>query len=238
MQRVLSARSPREAAFMSGFVVVVLLIPRYMLITGLTLLALVFFSEQLNAMGSGVDFELVLPLAMREFMPHGLLGLLIAALLAAFMSTYAATVNAAPAYVVNDIYKRYIRPDASDKTYVWMSYATSIVVVIVGTGIGLYVTSLNVDRQVDRRRPLRWLHGSQPAEVDLVAVQQLRILLGHGRRHGVGWSGPPVQQLAGSARVRRPEARGHLPVPGHLGALAAGLHRRNPANPPPTTPRF
>ena len=143
MQRVLSARTPREAAFMSGFVVVVLLIPRYMLITGLTVLALVFFSEQLNAMGSGVDFELVLPLAMREFMPHGLLGLLIAALLAAFMSTYAATVNAAPAYVVNDIYKRYIRPDASDKTYVWMSYVTSIVVVIIGTVIGLYVTSLN-----------------------------------------------------------------------------------------------
>ena len=63
-------------------------------------------------MGDGVDFELILPFAMREFMPVGLLGMLIAALLAAFMSTYAATVNAAPAYVVNDIYKRYLRPHA------------------------------------------------------------------------------------------------------------------------------
>jgi solute:Na+ symporter, SSS family len=53
--------------------------------------------------------------------PAGLLGLLIAALLAAFMSTYAATVNAAPAYIVNDMYKRYINPDADERVYVRMS---------------------------------------------------------------------------------------------------------------------
>ncbi|MDZ4698838.1 MAG: sodium:solute symporter family protein [Rhodothermales bacterium] len=143
MQRVLSARTPREAAKMSGFVSLVLLVPRYMMITGLTVLALVFFSDELNAMGSGVDFELVLPFAMREFIPTGLLGLLIAALLAAFMSTYAATVNAAPAYIVNDIYKRYIRPDAPQKTYVRMSYAASIAVVLIGTGLGFFVPNLN-----------------------------------------------------------------------------------------------
>jgi Na+/proline symporter len=79
MQRVLSAKTPREAAKMSGFVSLVLLVPRYMLITGLTVLALVFFSDELNSMGAAVDFELVLPFAMREFIPVGLLGLLIAA---------------------------------------------------------------------------------------------------------------------------------------------------------------
>ncbi|HEX7071301.1 MAG TPA: sodium:solute symporter family protein [Rhodothermales bacterium] len=143
MQRVLSARTPREAAKMSGFVSLVLLVPRYMLITGLTVLALVFFSDELGAMGEDVDFELVLPLAMREFIPVGLLGLLIAALLAAFMSTYAATVNAAPAYIVNDVYKRYINPRAPEKTYVWMSYATSVAVVVIGTAFGLYIPDLN-----------------------------------------------------------------------------------------------
>lgn len=143
MQRVLSARTPREAAKMSGLVSLVLLVPRYMLITGLTVLALVFFSGQLNDMGAAVDFELVLPFALREFVPVGLLGLLIAALLAAFMSTYAATVNAAPAYIVNDIYKRYLNPDAPERTYVWMSYATSVAVVIVGTGFGFLIPSLN-----------------------------------------------------------------------------------------------
>jgi Na+/proline symporter len=143
MQRVLSARTPREAAQMSGLVNVVLFVPRYMLVTGLTVLALVHFSDELGAMGDEVDFERILPLAMREFIPAGLLGLLIAALLAAFMSTYSATVNAAPAYVVNDIYKRYLDPHASEATYVRISYVTSVVVVVVGTLVGLATRSLN-----------------------------------------------------------------------------------------------
>lgn len=143
MQRVLSARTPREAAKMSWFVNVVLLIPRYMLITGLTVLALVFFTDQLTSQAGEVDFEKILPLAMREFVGPGLLGLMIAALLAAFMSTYAATVNAAPAYIVNDIYKRYVNPHASEKTYVRMSYLTSILVVLIGTAFGFAATSLN-----------------------------------------------------------------------------------------------
>jgi Na+/proline symporter len=143
MQRILSTRTPREAALMSWFVNVVLLVPRYMLITGLTVLALVFFTDELRGMGEEVDFELVLPLAMKHFVPVGLFGVLIAALLAAFMSTYAATVNAAPAYIVNDIYKRYINPNAPEKTYVWMSYATSVAVVVVGTAIGFMTGRLN-----------------------------------------------------------------------------------------------
>ena len=143
MQRILSARTPKEAAKMSGLVNIVLFVPRYMLITGLAVLALVFFSDELRAMGDGVDFELILPFAMREFIPTGLLGLLISALLAAFMGTYAATVNAAPAYIVNDIYKRYINPDAADKTYVRLSYVVSVAVVLVGTAIGLFITDLS-----------------------------------------------------------------------------------------------
>lgn len=143
MQRVLSAKTPREAALMSGFVSLVLLVPRYMLITGLTVLALAFFSDELNGMGADVDFERILPMAMKQFIPVGLFGLLISALLAAFMSTYAATVNAAPAYIVNDIYKRYINPDASEKTCIRMSYATSIAVVVIGISLGFVIDSLN-----------------------------------------------------------------------------------------------
>lgn len=143
MQRVLSTRTPKEAAKMSGFVNVILLFPRYMLITGLTILALVFFSEELNGMGADVDFEQILPFAIRNFVPVGLMGLLIAGLLAAFMSSFAATVNAAPAYLVNDIYKRYINDNASDKTYINMSYLCSIAVVVIGTIFGFALDSLN-----------------------------------------------------------------------------------------------
>ncbi|MEM9546182.1 MAG: sodium:solute symporter family protein [Bacteroidota bacterium] len=143
MQRVLSTQSPKDAAKMSGLVNVVLLFPRYMLIAGLTILALVFFSDELNSMGEAVDFEQILPFAIKNFVPVGLMGLLIAGLFAAFMSSFAASVNAAPAYLVNDIYKRYINPNASDKKYVHMSYLCSIAVVIIGTIFGFALDSLN-----------------------------------------------------------------------------------------------
>ena len=143
MQRVLSAKNPREACMMSSWVNVVLTLPRYFLITGLTVLALVFFSDQIRAMGTNMDFELVLPYALGRFVPAGLLGFLIAGLLAAFMSNFAATVNAAPPYFVNDIYKRFINPHASPRTYVRLSYVSSFAVVLVGGAIGWYVASVN-----------------------------------------------------------------------------------------------
>jgi SSS family solute:Na+ symporter len=143
MQRVLSAKNPREASMMSGWVNVVLTFPRYFLITGLTILAIVFFSEQIKGMGTKMDFEMVLPYALGRFVPAGLLGFLIAGLLAAYMSNFAATVNAAPPYFVNDIYKRYINPNANPRTYVRLSYLSSFLVVVIGVLIGWYVSSVN-----------------------------------------------------------------------------------------------
>lgn len=143
MQRILSAKNPREASMMSSWVNVVLTFPRYFLITGLTVLAIVFFSENIRGMGNHMDFELVLPYALGRFVPAGLLGFLIAGLLAAFMSNFAATVNAAPPYFVNDIYKRFINPNASPRTYVRLSYVASFAVVLIGVLIGWYVASVN-----------------------------------------------------------------------------------------------
>jgi solute:Na+ symporter, SSS family len=143
MQRVLSTQSPKDAAKMSGFVTVVLMFPRYMLIAGLTVMALAFFMNDLNAMGENVDFEQILPFVLKNYIPSGLMGLLIAGLLAAFMSNFAATVNAAPAYVVNDIYKRYINPNAHPKRYVYMSYAVSLFFIVFGVSLGFFIPSLN-----------------------------------------------------------------------------------------------
>ena len=142
MQRVLSAKNPREASMMSAWVNLVLTPPRYFLITGLTVLTVVFFVVDNPAMKTHMDFELVLPYALGHFVPVGLLGLLIAGLLAAFMSNFAATVNAAPPYFVNDIYKRFINPDAAPKTYVHLSYLASFAVVVLGVSIGWFVTSV------------------------------------------------------------------------------------------------
>ncbi len=59
------------------------------------------------------------------------------------MSNFAATVNAAPPYFVNDIYKRFINPNAAPKTYVRLSYLASFAVVVIGVAIGWNVTSVN-----------------------------------------------------------------------------------------------
>lgn len=143
MQKILSSKSPSEAAKMSGFVSVVLLFPRYLMITGFTILALVFLREEFVAGGTSFDFERVLPLAVNEFIPVGLKGMLIAGLLAAFKSTYASTVNAAPAYLINDIYLKYINPNAERKQLINYSYLISVTVVVVSTLIGLYIMEIN-----------------------------------------------------------------------------------------------
>jgi Na+/proline symporter len=143
MQRILSTRKPSEAAKMSGFTILVLYAPRYLMVAGLAVLSIVYLSPQLSAMGTNVDFETILPMAITKFVPVGLKGLLLAGLLAAFMGTLAAFVNSAPAYIVNDLYKKYINPNAPAKTYVRYSYVASIILVIVGIIFGFYAKSLN-----------------------------------------------------------------------------------------------
>ena len=142
MQRILSTRKPSDAAKMSGMTMVALS-PRYLMIAGLAVLSIVYLSPELQSMGANVDFETILPIAITRFIPTGLKGLLLAGLLAAFMGTLAAFVNSAPAYLVNDLYKRYIKPDAEPKTYVRFSYIASIALVIVGVGFGFFAKSLN-----------------------------------------------------------------------------------------------
>lgn len=143
MQKILATRSPREAAMMSGFVSIVLNPIRYLMIAGFAVLAIVYYRELDLMTGGKLDFENILPAAMLRFAPVGVLGLVLAGLLAAFMSTFASTVNAAPAYLVNDIYKRYINPQASNKRLVGASYLISVLVVAISTTIGLFVESIN-----------------------------------------------------------------------------------------------
>ena len=224
MQRILSTRSPKEASLMNMWVNVVLIFPRYFMITGLTILALVFYSDTVRSMGSNIDFEMILPEALARFVPAGLLGLLIAGLLAAFMSNFAATVNAAPPYIVNDIYRRFINPHASEKTYVRMSYAASAGRRGRGHLGGLVRRLDQPGHPVDHRRAVGRLHGVERAQVVLVALQRLRLLLGHGDRHrrlaaARGGPGPEPD------RPLRPER-----VPPDPGRLARRLLRGNPAH--------
>ncbi len=69
--------------------------------------------------------------AMLSFLPTGLLGLVVAALIAAFMSTIATHLNWGSSYIVNDFYCRFINPQASEKKLVQIARVTTLVLMIV-----------------------------------------------------------------------------------------------------------
>jgi Na+/proline symporter len=142
MQRILATRNPREASLMNGMVNVVLYFPRYLMIAGITIIALAFCMPDLHAMAKP-DFELLLPIVLRDYIPAGVVGLLLAGLLAALMSNFAATLNAAPAYIVNDIYKRFFNPQMAPKAQVRWSRITSVIVLVIGVLFGALTTSIS-----------------------------------------------------------------------------------------------
>ncbi|MBV9963322.1 MAG: Na+:solute symporter [Parafilimonas sp.] len=144
MQKILSSRSPKEASKMTGFVSIILLPIRYSMVIGLTVLGLLYFNQlNLSNDSGGIDFERVLPATINEFLPVGILGIVLTGLLGAFMGTFSGTLNAAQAYIVNDIYLKYINPNASNKKTITVSYLSGIVVVAIGVTLGFYTKDVN-----------------------------------------------------------------------------------------------
>jgi Na+/proline symporter len=152
MQKILSTRSPKEASKMSGFVSIILLPIRYTMIIGLTVLALLNFQQlDLNS-ANGTDFEKILPGAINNFLPVGLLGLVLTGLLGAFMGTFSGTLNAAQAYIMNDVYLKYINPTASTKKLIPLNYLVGLLVVLIGIVLGFFAKNVNT--------VLQWIVGA------------------------------------------------------------------------------
>ena len=143
MQKILSTKSPKDAAKMSGLVSVVLLPIRYAMVFGFAVLGLLYYEQLDLGSAHGVDFEKILPSAILQFVPVGLLGLLLAGLMAAFMGTFAGTLNAAQAYFTNDIYLKYIKPGASNKAIRNVNYLAGIVISAVGITLGFFAQDVN-----------------------------------------------------------------------------------------------
>ena len=144
MQKILSTRSPEDASKMSGFVSIILLPIRYSLVIGLTVLGLLYYDKMdLKAINGVIDFERILPVTINNFLPAGLMGLVLTGLLGAFMGTFSGTLNAAQAYIVNDIYLKYINPDASTSKIISMNYVVGVVVVAIGVMMGFFARDVN-----------------------------------------------------------------------------------------------
>jgi solute:Na+ symporter, SSS family len=94
--------------------------------------------EQLRA-----DPEKALPLIIGSMLPVGLIGFMLAALLSGFLATFSSTVNGGAAYLVKDVYQRYINPDADNKKLVRISYLSSLLLIVVGLIISVFGTSIN-----------------------------------------------------------------------------------------------
>lgn len=78
------------------------------------------------------DRELGYPMMMLDFLPTGLLGLVVASLVAAFMSTVSTNINWGASYLTNDLYRRFINPDATQAQLVAVGRAASVLITAVG----------------------------------------------------------------------------------------------------------
>jgi Na+/proline symporter len=77
------------------------------------------------------DRELGYPMLMLDFLPAGILGLVVASLLAAFMSTVSTLINWSASYMTNDLYARFVRPHASQKELVLAARVASVIVTAI-----------------------------------------------------------------------------------------------------------
>jgi Na+/proline symporter len=84
------------------------------------------------------DRELGYPRLMLDFLPAGLLGLVVASLVAAFMSTVSTLINWSASYITNDLYARFLRPEAGQAELVLAGRGASVVVTVLGGAAAFY----------------------------------------------------------------------------------------------------
>jgi solute:Na+ symporter, SSS family len=119
-------------------------IPFLVIIPGMIAMALLNSGDadfQLPLKGNGYDYDLVIPMLLNRFLPTGVLGLGLTALMASFMSGMAGNVTAFNTVFTYDIYQSYIVPGKSDKHYLRVGQITTIVGVLVSI-LTAYVAAL------------------------------------------------------------------------------------------------
>ena len=88
------------------------------------------------------DPEKAYPMMIARFLPDGMRGLMVASFLAAFMSTIDTHLNWGSSYLVNDLYKRFIRPDAEAKHYVLVARIACVVLIVLAACIAWQMESI------------------------------------------------------------------------------------------------
>ena len=125
--------------------------------------------------------------AMLTLLPSGLLGLVAASLIAAFMSTMSTQLNLGASYLVNDFYHRFIKQNASEKELVMAGRLFTVVSIILGGGLGLMLTSagqaftllLMIGAGTGLIYILRWFWWRINAYTEIVAMISSIIIAGY-----------------------------------------------------------
>jgi SSS family solute:Na+ symporter len=132
VQRVLSARSEGHAKAATIFAGFLKILPVFILVLpGLIAVALYRELFQFGPNGQVLNGDIAYPIMIVNLLPSGLVGLMIAALLAALMGAMSSVFNSASTLVTLDFYKKF-RPDASEKSLVNFGRAATGVMVVLG----------------------------------------------------------------------------------------------------------
>ena len=89
------------------------------------------------------DKKLGYIMAMKQFLPPGLKGLLLVAFFAAYMSTIATQLNWGASYIVNDLYHRFLNPKASNKQLVLVARLTTLALMVIGLAVSTQIDSIS-----------------------------------------------------------------------------------------------
>lgn len=141
-QRFLAAKDERDASKLGALWGVIHTL-RWSFAMAIAVMAIMGIGNAALDAQLKADPETALPLIIGSMLPVGLVGFMLAALLSGFLATFSSTVNGGAAYLVKDVYQRYINPDADEKTLIRMSYVSSALLIIIGLIISYFGTSIN-----------------------------------------------------------------------------------------------
>jgi solute:Na+ symporter, SSS family len=88
------------------------------------------------------DKEAGFAMVMRDHLPAGWRGFLLGAFFAAYMSTISTQLNWGTSYIINDVYRRFLRPDATERHYVWAARVATLLLMVASGIVTFYLESI------------------------------------------------------------------------------------------------
>ncbi|MFH1357385.1 MAG: sodium:solute symporter family protein [bacterium] len=134
-QRIVASKNEKQASLATLFFAITSFAINYWPMIIIALITLVIFPD-LKTPENGYGMLMV------KIIPTGLLGLMLASMMAAFMSTIDTHINYGASYMVNDLYRRFINKTASMKHYVRASQISTILMLAIAVFVAYLLDSV------------------------------------------------------------------------------------------------